>query len=120
MNNNKFIDPNWVNVGKKGKIEYSCEYGIVIPVCPFCNEPAYEEEQCIFCGAKFEQPTKEEQEEVNKANHEFTVTYKNVTLHQIASAVYQYKNNRLISHWSLTRPYTEEELLAKAKRLAGD
>ena len=40
MNDNKFIDPDWVNVGKRGKIEYSCEYGIVIPVCPFCNEPA--------------------------------------------------------------------------------
>ena len=48
------------------------------------------------------------------------MTYKNVTLQQIASAVYQYEDNRLISHWSLARPYTEEELLAKAKRIAGD
>ena len=120
MNDNKFIDPNWVNVGKRGKIEYSYEYGMFIPVCPFCKELAYEEQQCVFCGADFEQPTKEEQEEIKKANHEFIVTYKNVTLQQIADAVYQYKDNILISHWSLARPYTEEELLAEAKRLAGD
>ncbi|MGN1337370.1 MAG: hypothetical protein ACI4WW_02730 [Candidatus Coprovivens sp.] len=107
------------NSGKAGKIVYEYEWGMFIPVCPFCKESVYEKDHCVFCKAKLEQPTEEEQEEVKKANHEYTVTYKNITLNQVANAVYEYRDNVLVSHWSLARPFTEEELLKEAKRLAG-
>ena len=68
------------NKGKKGKVIYITEYGLTLPYCPFCNEPAYDDEYCVFCGAEFIKPTKEEMDEVKKANHEYKVIYKNVVL----------------------------------------
>ena len=108
------------NKGKKGKVIYITEYGLTLPYCPFCNEPAYDDEYCVFCGAEFIKPTKEEMDEVKKANHEYKVIYKNVVLIQVGCSVYQYKDNKLISHWSLAKPFTEEELLKEAKKISGE
>lgn len=38
--------------------EYNCVQidGVTLggcPVCPTCNEPAYEKDECVFCGQKF-------------------------------------------------------------------
>lgn len=108
------------NKGKKGRLVYRIEYDLCLPFCPFCNEPAYDDEYCVFCGAEFIKPTKEELEEVKKANHEYKVIYKNVALIQVGCSVYQYKDNKLISHWSLDKPFTEEELLKEAKKISGE
>lgn len=107
------------NKGKKGKAIYITEDGLSLPYCPFCNEPAYDDEYCVFCGAEFIKPTKEEMDEVKKANHEYKVIYKNVILIQVGCSVYQYRDNKFINHWSLAKPFTEEELLKEAKKISG-
>ena len=66
------------NLGKCGKPIYVNDWGIVVPVCPFCNENAYESTHCVFCGAESEQLTAEEIKAQKEANHEYTVTYKNI------------------------------------------
>ena len=44
----------------------------------------------------------------------------NIVLIQVGCSVYQYKDNKLISHWSLAKPFTEEELLKEAKKISGE
>ena len=58
------------NKGKKGKVIYITEYGLTLHYCPFCNEPAYDDEYFVFSEAEFIKPKKEEMDEVKKANHE--------------------------------------------------
>lgn len=106
-----------VNLGKKGKIKYWDDWGIYIGHCPMCNEIAYEQTNCVFCGCDFEEPTEEEIKAKKEANHEIEVTNGNVTLHQVCNSLYKYVDGKLISHSTLLKPYTKEELERLVKKL---
>lgn len=96
------------------------EYGITLPFCPFCHEPAYEKTHCVFCGAEFEELSKQELEKQKKTNHEITVKYKNITIHQVCCGAYIFRDGKFISHASLTKPQNEKQLLQMAKHYAGE
>lgn len=106
------------NLHKKGKPYYANEWGITVPFCPFCNKYAYESTHCVFCGAEFEEPTKEDIEKMKKANNEITVEYKNIMIQQVATSLWLYEGGKLISHMALGNPMTEKELLDMAKGYA--
>ena len=110
-----YVSDNLVNLGKKGKIKYWYDWGVYIGHCPLCSEVAYEPTHCVFCGCEFEEPTEEEIKAKKEANQEYTVTCGNVTLKQICTSLYKYVDGKLISHSSLSKPYTKEEL----ERLVG-
>lgn len=35
------------------KVNWHWDYGYYMPFCPHCNEPAYEQDHCVFCGKRF-------------------------------------------------------------------
>lgn len=103
-----------VNKDKCAMIRYEESYGMVIPICPFCKEPAYENDYCVFCGATFMQPPKKIQDKVRELNGEIRVSYKTISLQQIAGACYAYENGVLISI-SEGVNVSKEKLLERAK-----
>lgn len=106
-----------INLGKKGKIKYYEDNFVYIGHCPMCNEIAYEQTNCVFCGCEFEEPTEEEIKAKKEANHEIEVTNGNVTLHQMGNSLFKRVDGKLISHSTLLKPYTKEELERLVKKI---
>ena len=99
-----------VNLGKKGKIKYYEDNFVYIGHCPMCNEIAYEQTNCVFCGCEFEKPTEEEIRAKKEANHDIEVTKGNITLYQVCNSLYEFRDGNLVSHSTLGKPLTKEEL----------
>lgn len=104
------------NLGKRGKVEYFWDNFVYIGHCPMCKEITYEETHCVFCGCEFEKPTDEEIQNKREKNHEYTVTCGDITLHQIGNSIFTYKGKIFLSHSSLSKPCTKEELEEMAKK----
>ena len=99
-----------VNLGKKGKIKYWYDWGVYIGHCPLCSELTHKTTHCVFCGCEFEKPTEEEIRAKKEANHEIKVTKGNVTLYQVCNSLYEFRNGNLVSHSTLGKPLTKEEI----------
>lgn len=35
------------------KVKWKWDFGVYVPFCPSCGEPAYGKEACAFCGKKY-------------------------------------------------------------------
>lgn len=86
---------------KKVKWKWDCD--VYVPRCPYCSEPAYEEDHCVFCGKKYEWV---------EGKHKPTVVEHNgYTIIQCTNNHIQiYKNGRIVMHASCTEKKTVEEL----------
>ena len=85
------------------KVKWKWDMGVYVPLCPYCNEPAYEEDHCVFCGKKYEWV---------EGKHKPTVVEHNgYTIIQCTNNHIQiYKDGRIVMHASCTKKMTEEEL----------
>ena len=36
------------------KVNWKWDYGVYVPFCPYCDEPAYEKDHCCFCNKPYE------------------------------------------------------------------
>ena len=87
------------------------DYGLCMPFCPYCDEPAYDEEQCFSCGRKYnytESPVKNTRVEVG----EYTI------IQLTNKALYICKGDRIVMHASCAKKMTEDELKEFVKRFA--
>ena len=86
------------------EIVWRWDYGVYVPFCPYCDEPAYEKEGCCFCGMPYKWVDgKFKPKEVHKG--EYTAvqsTNKHIMI---------LKNDRMVMHSQCTEDKTEEELL---------
>ena len=92
------------------KIAWQPEYGEgLYPFCPYCNEPAYEEDHCVFCNKAYkweDSPIKDT-----------VVRVDNITIAQTSgNGIYIHSEKGLIAHMSCTKRMTEEELRELAKK----
>lgn len=85
------------------KVNWKWDYGVYVPFCPYCNEPAYEKDHCCFCNKPYEW-----------VDGEYKNTIVEVGKYTIVQATNNhisiYENGELISHISCTKKYTETEL----------
>lgn len=94
------------------KVVWKWDYGVYVPFCPYCNEPAYDKNECLFCGKPYEwvegefQPT-----EVKRG--EYTV------IQSTNNHIGVYKSGQLVSHINCSEKKTEEELTMILFRIAG-
>lgn len=85
------------------KVNWTWYLGVYVPLCPYCNEPAYEKKKCVFCGKKFEWVEGEIKPTV--IEHEgYTI------IQETNNHIQIYKDNHLVMHASCTKKMTEEEL----------
>ena len=81
------------------------KYGVYVPFCPYCDEPAYEHEGCVFCGKPYHW-VEGEYTPTKASRGEWTViqsTNNHVTI---------YHHDHMVMHAQCTEKKTEEQLLA--------
>lgn len=87
------------------KVEWKWDWGVYVPLCPYCSELAYEEDHCIFCGKRYKWVDGEYKPAV--VEHE---GYKAVQASN--NHVTIYKDGQMIMHSSCKVKKTEDELKA--------
>ena len=93
----------------KKKVVWRWEYGVYVPFCPYCDEPAYEHDACCFCGKPYEYVDGEyKPKEVSKG--EYTI------VQSTNNHICLYKDGHMVMHAASTKSFTEEELLQHIER----
>lgn len=89
----------------------------VMPFCPTCHEPAYQEDRCVFCGQKFIWVESEEAEKQAEKQKELIVHYNDITVEQIVGSwgIYVSRNGEHLRHISCYKELSKEQLLDIAK-----
>ena len=84
------------------EVEWMWEYGVYIPFCPYCGEPAYEKDSCYFCGKPYKY-VEGEYKPTEVQCGEYTVV-QNTNNH-----IHIYKDDSMVMHIQCTVKKTEEE-----------
>lgn len=85
------------------KVKWRWEYGVYVPFCPYCNEPAYEQGYCVFCNNHYEW--------VEGKHKPTIVTVGEYTVVQgTGKHIHIYKGEEMVFHASCTKKKTEDEL----------
>ena len=86
-------------------VVWKWDYGVYVPFCPYCDEPAYDHDHCFACGKDYKwvegkhKPTKVSKSEytaIQSTNNHVTII----------------KDGRMVMHSQCNEKKTEEELLA--------
>lgn len=85
------------------KVKWRWDYDVYVPLCPYCNEPAYEKDHCIFCNKEYEWGDDKYKETIVNVGEYTVVQFTNNHIHV-------YKGERMVRHASCTKKMTEEEL----------
>lgn len=87
------------------------DYGIMLPWCPSCHEPAYEEDKCVFCGQPFIWVDKP------KGYEDTIIEVGEWVIIQINGSwgVYVEHNGIEVSHACCSRKLTDDELMEMLK-----
>lgn len=88
----------------KKQVVWRCEYGVYVPFCPYCGEPAYDHDICFNCGKPYEYVEGERKPKV-VSKGAYTVILS--TNHHISV----YKNDILIFHADCGVSRSKAELL---------
>lgn len=84
-------------------IKWKWDYGVYVPFCPYCGEPAYEKNKCFSCGKPYKW-----------VEGEYKPTEVQVGEYLVVQAtnnhVHIYKDGNLVFHSQCSRKLTEEEL----------
>lgn len=84
------------------KVKWRWDYGVYVPFCPYCNEPAYEKHYCVFCEKEYEWVDK---------SKDRVVTVDDYTIVQASNNHIQvYKGDILVLHASCTKKQSKRKL----------
>lgn len=95
----------------KKQVVWRWEYGVYVPFCPYCGEPAYDHDLCFNCGKPYEYVEGEYKPKV-VSKGAYTVIQS--TNHHISV----YKNDGLIFNAACGVSRSEAELLELIDSLA--
>jgi hypothetical protein len=85
------------------KVKWTWDWGVYVPLCPYCNELVYDKEKCVFCGKKYEWVEGKHQPTVIEHNGYTIVQCTN-------NHIQVYKDGHIVYHASCTKKMTEDEL----------
>ena len=84
------------------KVKWRWDMGCYIPYCPYCGEPAYEENCCPFCNKEYKWVNKSKTREVVVG--EYTIAQ--ASNHHITIV----KDGQMVMHVSCTRRKSKRQL----------
>lgn len=87
----------------KAKVNWRWDWGVYVPFCPYCDEPAYEKDHCVFCNKPYEWVAGEYKDTIVSVGEYTVVQTTNNNIHI-------YKGERLVMHSICTKKKTEDEL----------
>lgn len=92
------------------KVKWSDEFGDgdLYPMCPYCGEFAYEEDECVFCGKRYRWVEKRRKERSVKVGKYTVVQCGNNHIH-----IYKYE--RMVLHASCTKRMSKRRLRKQVK-----
>jgi hypothetical protein len=85
------------------QVKWQWDWGVYAPFCPYCNEPAYEKDHCVFCGKEYKW-VKSKVKDTRVEVGEYTV------IQLSNNALYMYKGEHCVMHASSAKKMTEDEL----------
>ena len=84
-------------------IKWKWDYGVYVPFCPYCGEPAYEKDKCFSCGKSYKW-----------VEGEYKPTEVQVGEYLVVQAtnnhVHIYKDGNMVFHSQCDKKFTEDEL----------
>ena len=84
------------------KVKWRWDWECYVPLCPYCNELAYEKDHCAFCGNEYKW--------VNKSK-ERIVTVDDYTIVQASNNHIQvFKGERLVLHAACSKKMSKRKL----------
>ena len=84
------------------KVKWRWDYGVYVPLCPYCNEPAYEKYFCVFCEKEYEWVDKSKDRVVTVGDYTIVQTSNN--------HIQVYKGERMIMHVPCTKRMSKRKL----------
>ena len=95
------------------RVKWKWDWGVYVPFCPYCGEPAYGKEQCAFCGRKYKWAD---------GKHKPTVVthmgYRAVQSTNNHITVYD-EDGDVVIYSSCTKKYTDDELKSHIEFVKG-
>lgn len=89
-------------VRKTKKVKWRWDYGVYVPLCPYCNELAYEKDHCVFCEKEYKWVDKSKERMVTVG--EYTVVQASNNHITIV------KGDRRVMHASCTKRMSKRQL----------
>lgn len=86
------------------KIIWRWDWEVYMPFCPYCNEPAYEKDKCVFCGKPYEWVEPKYKDTIIEQG-EYTI------IQATNNHISIYKNGEFVFHAQYTKKLTEEKLI---------
>lgn len=89
------------------KVKWRWDWGVYVPLCPYCNELVYEKDHCVFCEKEYKWVDKSKDREVTVG--EYTViqtSNKHITI---------LKGERIVMHLSCTKKLSKRKLKGYVK-----
>ena len=86
------------------KVNWQWDYGVYMAFCPYCNEPVYEKDKCVFCGKPYKWV--EGKFKPTEIEHQGYTIVQSTDNHIL---VYN-KDGHMVYHASCTKKLTEDEL----------
>ena len=86
------------------KVKWRWDMGVYVPFCPYCDELAYEEDHCVFCGKKYKWVEGEYKPTVVVGQDGYTA------VQSTNNHIIVYKDDQMVMHSSCDVKKTEDEL----------
>ena len=90
------------------KVKWRWDWGVYVPLCPHCDEPAYEKDHCVFCGKPYKWVEGKYKDTIVEQG-EYTV------IQATNNHISVYKNGKFVMHINCHKKMTEKELLEQIK-----
>lgn len=84
------------------KVKWRWDYECYVPLCPYCNEYAYEKDHCVFC--------KKEYKWVGKSKERIVVEGDYTIVQASNNHIHVYKGERMVLHVSCTKKKSKRKL----------
>ena len=89
------------------KVKWRWDMGCYIAFCPYCNEPAYEKDYCVFCFKDYKW--------VDKSKERMVIVGDYTIIQASNKHIQVYKDGRMVFHASCTKRLSKRKLRGYAK-----
>lgn len=84
------------------KVKWCWDWEVYVPLCPYCNEYAYEKDHCVFCGKPYKWVDKSKDIIIEQGEY--------VIVQSSNKHISIYKNGEFVYHASYTKKLTKRKL----------
>lgn len=89
------------------KVKWCWDWDAYVPLCPYCDEPAYEKDHCVFCKGKYKW--------VDKSKDRKVIVGEYTIVQASNKHIHVYRGDRMVLHASCTKRLSKRKLRGYAK-----